>query len=247
MASNLSTINAFTTKNLTGLTLAVLLLLMGCDSTPRERQAVAKEGLKELDTLATTGRRKLTRVGKAAARYDAANRARRATPLDPRQEIRMEATLLGPYADHLAELTPATVADAYQELLQSTRAHHKQWTERDWDYARAIYQRLNGELKRVRLDLPARDELRIRAWQTEFVALQAKRVVKGRGCHPRANCPGKAKNSPPFLRRGTPTRSVGWGGCARCPDSIYALIFMATKAVSNPMRFYQGGVGAQSC
>ena len=178
MAINSSTNNSLINNVVAGLSVAAL-LLTGCDSTPRERQAVAKEGLQELDTLATAGRRKLSRVGKAAARYDAANRARRATPLDPRQEIRMEATLLGPYADHLSDLTPATVGDAYQELLQSTRAHHKEWTDRDWDYARAIYQRLNGELKRVRLDLPARDELRIRAWQTEFMALQAKRVVKG--------------------------------------------------------------------
>ena len=178
MAINSSTNNSLINNVVSGLSVAAL-LLTGCDSTPRERQAVAKEGLKELDTLATTGRKKLSRVGKAAARYDAANRARRATPLDPRQQIKMEATLLGPYADHLSDLTPATVGDAYQELLQSTRAHHKEWTDRDWDYARAIYQRLNGELKRVRLDLPARDELRIRAWQTEFMALQAKRVVKG--------------------------------------------------------------------
>jgi hypothetical protein len=33
-------------------------------------------------------------------------------------------------------------------------------------------------LKRVRLDLPARDEVRIRAWQAEFTALRARRSAK---------------------------------------------------------------------
>jgi hypothetical protein len=49
---------------------------------------------------------------------------------------------------------------------------------RDWDYAQATYRRLNDQLARIRLDLPARDELRIRAWQAEFKALRAKRTAK---------------------------------------------------------------------
>ena len=154
-------------------------LLTACDSTPRERQAAAREGVRELDTLATSAARKLARVGKATARYDATNRARRARPMDPRQQIAMETKLLGPYANQINALTPADLPSAYTQLIRETRAQRATWTDRDWDYARAVYQRLNDQLKQIRMDMPARYELPIRARQAEFVALQASHTAKG--------------------------------------------------------------------
>jgi hypothetical protein len=159
--------------------LGATLFLTACDSTPRERQAAVRDELKELDTTARKGGKRLATLGKQVARYNAANRARRAQPLDPAQEIAMEATLLGSYAGHMAELTPTTIADAYAQLVRETRARHKAWSDRDWDYTRAVYKRLNAQLKQVRLDLPARDEFRIRTRQAEFVALQAGHTAKG--------------------------------------------------------------------
>ena len=161
--------------------LTLTLLLTACDSTPRERQEIADRELKKLDTLARTGGQRLARAAQKTAAYDAANRARRAQPLDAQREMTMCANLLGPYSGKLAQLTPATLAGAYAQLVRETRPRHAQWTPRDWDYARAVYQRLNAELKRVRLDLPAREELKIRARQAEFVAMQAKRTAKELG------------------------------------------------------------------
>ena len=163
------------------LTLSLALLLTACDSTPRERQAMADKELKKLDTLARSGGQRLARAAKKTAAYDAANRARRAQPLAAAREQAMAATLLGPYANQLEQLTPATVAGAYAQLIRETRARHAHWTPRDWDYARAVYQRLNAELKRLRLDLPAREELKVRARQAEFVALQASRTANELG------------------------------------------------------------------
>ncbi len=148
-------------------------LLAACDSTPRERQAAVREQAHNLDTVARRGAHTLARVGRQTARYDAANRARRAQPLDPQRRKAFAANLLGPYAGRLGALTPATIGAPYQQLLQQTRARHSAWTDRDWDYARAVYADLNAALARVRLDLPARGELRVRAWQAEFVAMQA--------------------------------------------------------------------------
>ncbi|AMJ64066.1 hypothetical protein [Hymenobacter sp. PAMC 26628] len=152
---------------------ALVGLLTACDSTPRERQAVVREQAHKLDTLARQGAHTLARVGREAARYDAANRARRAEPLSPARKKIFTANLLGPYAGHLDAMMPATIGGPYQQLLQQTRARRAAWTNRDWDYARAVYADVNAALARVRLDLPARDELRVRAWQAEFVALQA--------------------------------------------------------------------------
>ena len=162
---------------LTGLLLGGL--LAGCDSTPRERQAAARQGARELDTMASTAAQKITRVGKATATYNAANRARRARPLDPRQQIAMETKLLGPYAGQINALTPADLPAAYAQLMQAARTQRATWTDRDWDYARAVYQRLNDQLKQIRMDMPARYELPIRARQAEFVALQASHAAHG--------------------------------------------------------------------
>ena len=65
--------------------------------------------------------------------------------------------------------------------MRAARAERTTWTDRDWDYARAVYQRLNDQLKQIRLDIPARYELPIRARQAEFVALQAGHTVQGIG------------------------------------------------------------------
>ena len=163
-------------------TLGLLLtttLLAGCDTTPRERQEVTREGVRELDTLARAAARKLARVGKATARYDASNRARRNQPLDPRQEIAMENQLMGPYSGQLDNLPPAELPGAYTQLIRAAREQRSAWTDRDWDYARAVYRRLNDQVKQIRMDLPARDEVRIRARQAEFVALQAGHAATG--------------------------------------------------------------------
>ena len=165
-------------RSFSGLALAGL-LLTGCDSTPRERQAAARQGARELDTMASTAAQKIARVGKATATYNAANRARRARPLDPRQQIAMETKLLGPYSGQINALTPADLPAAYAQLVQTARAQRASWTDRDWDYARAVYQRLNDQLKQIRMDMPARYELPIRARQAEFVALQAGHAAQG--------------------------------------------------------------------
>jgi hypothetical protein len=91
----------------------------------------------------------------------------------------MEAKLLGPYNGQINALTPQDLPAVYGQLVRETRAQRATWTDRDWDYARAVYQRLNDQLKQVRLDMPARDEVRVRARQAEFAGLQAGRAVKG--------------------------------------------------------------------
>ncbi|MGI4872142.1 MAG: hypothetical protein ACRYFX_13330 [Janthinobacterium lividum] len=158
------------------LTLGVL--LTGCDSTPRERQEIVRQEMTKLDTAARNSGRTLRRVGRQVTRFDSANHARRAVPLDPRKQHEMDALLLGSYEPQLSSLTPATIAEAYRQLLQATRAQCTAWPARDWDYAQATYRRLNEQLTRVHPDLPARQELRIRAWQAEFTALRARRTAK---------------------------------------------------------------------
>jgi hypothetical protein len=158
--------------------LCLLLILPGCDSTPRERQEIVRKEMTKLDTAARSSGRTLRRLGHQTASFDSANHARRAVPLSAKKQQTMDQELLGSYASQLASLTPATIAGAYGQLLRATRVRQPAWQARDWDYAQDTYRRLNAQLARIRLDLPARNELRIRAWQAEFTALRAKRTAK---------------------------------------------------------------------
>ncbi|QKG53897.1 hypothetical protein [Hymenobacter sp. BRD67] len=163
-------------KSLCGLLLSAL--LTACDSTPRERQEIVRQEMSKLDTAAHTTGRTLSRLGHQTARFDSANHARRAVPLAPQKQRIVDQELLGSYAGQVSSLTPATIAGAYGQLLRATRVRQGTWQARDWDYAQDTYRRLNAQLARIRLDLPARDELRIRAWQAEFTALRAKRTAQ---------------------------------------------------------------------
>jgi hypothetical protein len=158
--------------------LGLMLTLASCDSTPRERQEIVRQEMTKLDTAAHNTGRTLRRLGRQTARFDSANHARRAVPLASSKQKIMDQELLGSYATQVSSLTPATIAGAYGQLLRATRVRQKGWEARDWDYAQDTYRRLNTQLASIRLDLPARDELRIRAWQAEFTALRAKRTAK---------------------------------------------------------------------
>jgi len=153
-------------------------LLTACDSTPRERQAAVRDELSKLDTAARNTGHTLHRLGRQTVSFDSANQARRAVPLGTGRQKVVDQELLASYADQVSSLTPATIAGAYGQLLRATRVRQASWQARDWDYAQDTYRRLNAQLARIRLDLPARDELRIRAWQAEFTALRAKRTAK---------------------------------------------------------------------
>ncbi|UOR04562.1 hypothetical protein MUN82_16635 [Hymenobacter aerilatus] len=157
-----------------------LSLLTACDSTPRERQAALEKGVNRLDTIANRAGNKINAAAGRAARYDSAARVRNRQPLDPAAEATFTTQLLGTYTD-IGALTATTIEPAYKQFLQQVRAQRRTWTQRDWDYATAIYRRLNEQLRAVRLDVKGRDEIHIRALQTEFTALETGRDVKDLG------------------------------------------------------------------
>ncbi|NVO30644.1 hypothetical protein HW554_05460 [Hymenobacter sp. P5342] len=160
--------------------LAAASLLSSCDSTPRERQEVVERETQKLDTLAERAADKLRVAGRRAARFDSVSRVRNRQPLDPAAEQAFSNELLGSYSA-IGSLTPATIEPAFVQFMQQVRARRKQWSQRDWDYATAISRQLNAQFRAVRLDIKGRDELHIRALQTEFTALETSRDVKDLG------------------------------------------------------------------
>ncbi|RFP64775.1 hypothetical protein D0N36_12100 [Hymenobacter lapidiphilus] len=160
--------------------LAAASLLSSCDSTPRERQEVVERETQKLDTLAERAADKLRVAGRRAARFDSVSRIRNRQPLDPAAGQAFSNELLGSYAA-ISGLTSATIEPAFVQFMQQVRARRKQWSQRDWDYATAVSRQLNAQFRAVRLDIKGRDELHIRALQTEFTALETSRDVKDLG------------------------------------------------------------------
>lgn len=159
---------------------SLALLLTACDSTPRERQEAVQDSARKLDTLVDKTASDLKRVGHRAARWDSASRARHRQPLDTEATQAFTQELLGTYAG-IDQLTVQELDPAYTQLLRQTRAKRRAWTQRDWDYATSIFKRLNARYRAIRLDLPARNELHIKALQTEFEALETGRDLKDLG------------------------------------------------------------------
>ena len=161
----------------TGVAVGAALLLTSCDTTPRERQEVVRDEVRNLDTLADRTAAKLRVAGRRAARFDSVSRARARQPVSDAAANTFANELLGTYAG-IEQLTPATIEPAFTQFMQQVRARRKAWTQRDWDYATVISRRLNAQFRKIRLDIKGRDELHIRALQTEFTAMETSRDVK---------------------------------------------------------------------
>jgi gas vesicle protein len=160
--------------------LAAALLLTACDSTPRERQDAVKNSARKLDSVAERAGNALKRAGSRASRWDSTSRARNRQPLDTAAVTTFMQEMLGTYAN-VEQLTVQNMEPAYTQFLRQTRAKRREWTQRDWDYATAVFNRLNTRYRTVRLDLPARNEIRIKALQAEYEALETGRDLKDLG------------------------------------------------------------------
>lgn len=154
-----------------------LLLTTACDSTPRERQEAVTRSADRLDSLADRAGASIERVGSRAARFDSISRIRGRQPLDPAATRSFAQELLGSYAA-IDQLTATDLDPAYTQLLRQTRARRREWTQRDWDYATSVFQQLNARYRATRLDLPARNEIHIKALQAEFNALESGRDLR---------------------------------------------------------------------
>jgi hypothetical protein len=135
---------------------------------------------RKLDTVADKAAVKLRTAGRRTVEYGTAARARKNQPLDAAAERNFKNELLGTYAD-LRTITPTNVAAAYTQFLRQVRAKRRTWTPRDWDYADAIFKRLNERRRAIYLDVRAADDVRVKALQAEYLALENGRDVKDLG------------------------------------------------------------------
>lgn len=163
--------------------LAAVLCFAGyaCDTTPRERKAVAERELDKLgnaaEAAAAKSREEAKAMGKAYRQRRQEDKARHARQPVVAKQQQMEQDLLGEYRN-LSQVTAGNLRDAYVHFLQQVRARQGVWTMEDWDYADAIYKRLNDREKALHDDIILRHATKIKALQAEYVALENKADVQ---------------------------------------------------------------------
>ncbi|MBB6611951.1 hypothetical protein H7F15_12945 [Pontibacter sp. Tf4] len=79
--------------------------------------------------------------------------------------------LLGNYAD-ATTITQANVRQVYITLLENVRNQHSTWTNEDWEMAKMVMNTLNERKDEIDDGLNTDDEVKIKALQMEFRALE---------------------------------------------------------------------------
>lgn len=82
-----------------------------------------------------------------------------------------EQKLLGTYADK-ATITQENVRQVYITFLENVRNQHGTWTDADWEMAKMVMTSLNERKDEIDDGLNTDDEVKIKALQMEFRALE---------------------------------------------------------------------------
>lgn len=82
-----------------------------------------------------------------------------------------EQRLLGPYSDKTT-INQTNVRQAYITFLENVRNQHNTWSNEDWEMAKMVLNSLNERKDEVDEGLNTDDEVKIKALQMEFRALE---------------------------------------------------------------------------
>lgn len=81
-----------------------------------------------------------------------------------------ERELLGQYAAR-SSVNAGNIRQAYLTFMENVRIRRSSWNDEDWEMAKLVMEELN-ERKEALDDLPDDDEVKIKALQMEFIALE---------------------------------------------------------------------------
>ncbi|MFB9864137.1 hypothetical protein [Rufibacter immobilis] len=156
------------------------------DSTGPDRSEQVKEEFKQrtaqldsrLDSLSAKSKEEYKELRRKYQNWEARNAQRTQLPLRPETLHRFHQTLLGS-ATALDSTIPAhQIAQVYSQFVQNVRLHRDSWTASDWDYVDEIYGRLNQKEDLVENQVTAKDKIKIRALQAEYLTMETSHDAK---------------------------------------------------------------------
>lgn len=88
-----------------------------------------------------------------------------------------ERDLLGQYAER-SSVNAGNIRQAYLTFMENVRARRGTWDDEDWEMAKLVMEELNQRKDELD-DLPDDDEVKIKALQMEFIALETEEDLGG--------------------------------------------------------------------
>ncbi|WP_439883125.1 hypothetical protein ACSX1A_08120 [Pontibacter sp. MBLB2868] len=82
-----------------------------------------------------------------------------------------ERNLLGNWAD-LSTINETNVREAYITFMENVRAQKSNWTDKDWEKAKMVMEKLNQRKSEITGNIPTDTEVKIKALQMEFRTLE---------------------------------------------------------------------------
>ena len=134
----------------------------------RRRNARLEENF---DSLSEKSQQEYRRLQDRYERWEDRQERRQQLPLDPKKLSQWQEQLLREYSD-INKIKAINLREAYLTFMGVVRTKRRTWNQDDWDYVDYVYGQLNQRRRQVENELTTGDNLKIRALQTEYLALE---------------------------------------------------------------------------
>ncbi|MCC9166797.1 hypothetical protein [Pontibacter harenae] len=124
-----------------------------------------------VDSLSAKSKEEYKQLKQRYARWEERQERRQNTPLDQQKLEQWQEQLLREF-DDLNSITSQNVREAYLTFMGTVRAKRSNWNQDDWDYVDHVYSQLNDRRRQIENNISTGDKLKIRALQTEYLALE---------------------------------------------------------------------------
>ncbi|MBC5994311.1 hypothetical protein [Pontibacter cellulosilyticus] len=134
----------------------------------RQRNAQLEQNF---DSLSEKSQEEYKDLRSRYERWEARQERRQQQPLETAKLERFQDQLLREYKD-IKSISAGNIREAYLTFMGTVRAQRRNWSQDDWDYVDHVYARLNERRGQVEGQISTGDNIKIRALQAEYLALE---------------------------------------------------------------------------
>ena len=134
----------------------------------RQRNAQLEQNF---DSLSEKSQEEYKDLRKRYERWEARQERRQQQPLETAKLQTFQEQLLREYSN-VKNINAGNIREAYLTFMGTVRAKRRNWSQDDWDYVDHVYARLNDRRGQLEGQISTGDNLKIRALQAEYLALE---------------------------------------------------------------------------
>ncbi|GHA78968.1 hypothetical protein [Pontibacter akesuensis] len=140
-------------------------------SVKEELRARNAELEKDFENMSEESKKEYRALQERYSRWEERQERRQSQPLDAAKVKEWQSQLLEEH-QNVGAIEAGNLREAYLVFMGDVRAKRRSWTQDDWDYVDHVYGNLNQRRSEVEEQLSTADNLKIRALQTEYLALE---------------------------------------------------------------------------